>query len=414
MRPVRPRDQRDSSDRFPPAVGAQPSTAPAHVPALDGFRGAAALLVLIYHCWLFVNPPLGEGMLRALVVAGSLGVDFFFVLSGFVLFLPVARRGGRFGSVRSYLVRRVARIVPAYYASLLFVVLALPLLNGADSPLTTSGGLLVAVAHLLFVQHELPTAVARAAGYHGAVLGFGVNGVVWSLSLEALFYLTLPLVAGRFFRRPGRWLAGCLGASVAWWLLAYHAPAALAALGVPRAAQLTRPLDQYPAFFGHFACGMFGALLYVRFARGERRRGGYVLGAQAIALLALLWSMTAYGRLLTSGDGLANARNLLYLAAAASFATLMTTITIGPAATARPFTNSVARWLGDVSYGVFLWHMPLIFLVLRRTSLVTTTTNGGFLVLCALVLPASLVLGWLSRRLIEEPAIRWARTGPSS
>ncbi|MEW6271096.1 MAG: hypothetical protein AB1689_17580, partial [Thermodesulfobacteriota bacterium] len=67
-----------------------------------------------------------------------------------------------------------------------------------------------------------------------------------------------------------------------------------------------------------------------------------------------------------------------------------------------------ARWLGDVSYGVFLWHVPLVLAVLG-TRLVRPRTDVGFVVLCGLVVPASLLLGWLSRRLVEEPAIRWAR-----
>ena len=85
-----------------------PVRVPVHVPAVDGFRGIAALLVLIFHCWTMTDPPLDTGPVRAFVASAGLGVDFFFVISGFVLFLPVVLRAGVFGSVRSYAVRRAA------------------------------------------------------------------------------------------------------------------------------------------------------------------------------------------------------------------------------------------------------------------------------------------------------------------
>jgi peptidoglycan/LPS O-acetylase OafA/YrhL len=68
-----------------------------------------------------------------------------------------------------------------------------------------------------------------------------------------------------------------------------------------------------------------------------------------------------------------------------------------------------ARWLGDVSYGVFLWHLPLILAARPLTAWVGERTTAGYVVLCTLVLPSSLLLGWLSRRLVEQPAIAWAR-----
>ena len=104
------------SFRTPPRDDA-PRTAhpaPAVVPPLDGLRGLASLLVAIFHCWVFTDARLGDGDLRALVAAFGRGVDFFFVISGFVLFLPVVLREGSFGDVRAYFVRRVARIVPVY------------------------------------------------------------------------------------------------------------------------------------------------------------------------------------------------------------------------------------------------------------------------------------------------------------
>ena len=387
----------------PPAV-----SVPSVVPAIDGLRGLAALLVLIFHCWVFTDAPLGGGALRGLVASFGRGVDFFFVISGFVLFLPVALHDGRFGDVGSYFVRRVARIVPAYYVSLLVQALAVRWLTGFPLPFATRGGWLVFAAHLLFLQHEMPASLARSAGFWGNVVGFGVNGVVWSLSIEAIFYVTLPLVAARFFRRPVLALVLAIVASLLWRALALSTPALFAA-SPGGATTVPRLLDQFPAFCAHFAFGMTGALLYVNVTRGGRWRvpAPGVHAVQLITIALLLWTMIAHG--MTVGPPLTFARQLRDLTPALLFAVLLTIASIVPAWPLSLFRRPRARWLGDVSYGVFLWHQPLILLVRRATPLAQGKADASFLTMCLLVLPASLLLGWLSRRFVEEPAIRWAR-----
>lgn len=386
------------------------TTVPAVVPAIDGLRGAAALLVLLFHAWVYTDAPLGGGALRALVAAGGLGVDFFFVISGFVLFLPVARRDGDFGDVRAYAVRRVARIVPAYYLSLFVQALLVRPLTGFPSPLASPGGWLVLAAHLLFLQHELPTSVARAAGYAGNVVGFGVNGVVWSLSIEALFYAALPLVAAPFFRRPLVGIAVAVATSVVWrWLALLIAPPG----PVPTPPRL---LEQFPAFPAHFAFGMAAALLYVGTARRAdasarlMARGAGVALLHLAALGVLLVVMVEHGGVVAAAPAQAFARTVAALGPALAFAVLLAVAVCTPGGPLRVLASAAFRWLGDVSYGVFLWHLPLILavrpLVLRVAG---EHSTAGYVLLCAVVVPASLLLGWLSRRFVEEPAIAWAR-----
>ncbi len=68
------------------------------LPALDGFRALAAVTVVLYHCFLGAGSPrLDEGSLRAVLAAGYMGVDFFFAISGFLLFLPAVLNGGDLG-----------------------------------------------------------------------------------------------------------------------------------------------------------------------------------------------------------------------------------------------------------------------------------------------------------------------------
>ncbi len=77
------------------------------VPAIDGLRGYAALTVLLIHVTYYSGrPPLDQGIIRSVLVSGYMGVDFFFVISGFVLFLPAVTNKGRLGNLRSYAERR--------------------------------------------------------------------------------------------------------------------------------------------------------------------------------------------------------------------------------------------------------------------------------------------------------------------
>src|SRR5262245_2559818 len=94
---------------------------PSHVPVLDGLRGLLTLLVLIHHvvgAVVYNVPPAEAGLWKpeiAFVQGTAIALPIYFVISGFVIFLPAARGDGRLGDLGSYAVRRVARIVPAYY-----------------------------------------------------------------------------------------------------------------------------------------------------------------------------------------------------------------------------------------------------------------------------------------------------------
>ncbi|MDP2710868.1 MAG: acyltransferase, partial [Solirubrobacteraceae bacterium] len=248
-----------------------PPTQP-QVPVLDSFRGVAAVGILLYHCWLLSGEPaLGGGPVRDVLSSGFLAVTLFFVLSGFVLFLPVARREGVFGPLAPYARRRLARVVPAYYVVLALCLLAYPLLatRGMDGRVTLDALL----AHAVFVQQE----ARLLPGYEGA-LGFAVNPVVWTLSLEALFYVLLPFVAGWFWRWPWQAVALAVGVGVAGRLALGDVA------GEPSQSVL---LSSFPLHLADFAAGMAAALLYVRW-RPHPRAALAVGGACAVGAIAAL------------------------------------------------------------------------------------------------------------------------------
>ena len=217
---------------------------------------------------------------RNLLSSGFLAVSLFFVLSGFVLYLPVARRDGAFGSVRAYARRRLARVLPAYYVVLIVCLIAYPLMvTTAISDHLTPASVL---AHALLLQQE----ARLVPGYAGS-LGFGVDPVVWTLSLEALFYLLLPLVAGIFWRRP--WL--CVGLALALGI------AGRVALGDGSGREAGVLLSSFPLHLSDFAAGMGAAMVYVRWREREREApwqpppwlaAAVAAGGAGVALLLLV------------------------------------------------------------------------------------------------------------------------------
>jgi peptidoglycan/LPS O-acetylase OafA/YrhL len=147
------------------------------IPGLDSLRAVAVLMVLVYHSWFevpgFVQP--GEYPWQFPIFYGRTGVQLFFVLSGFLLFLPYAR--WIFGlqqqpAMLLFYRRRLLRVGPAYWASLVILLIGpLSLAKLADG-----------LAHALFL-HNLRMDWA-----------YDLNGVFWTMAIEVQFYVLLPLI----------------------------------------------------------------------------------------------------------------------------------------------------------------------------------------------------------------------------
>ncbi len=353
--------------------------------ALEGLRGYAALLMVVYHAWVLTGGPLLGGG-RALISGGFLAVDLFFVLSAFVLCLPAAV-SGRFGSWSDYAVRRAARIVPAYYAALATALIFFHALAGpvADRRPPTLEAVL---AHLTFLQVE----ARLIPGYNGA-LGFRVDPVLWTMSVEVAFYVVLPLIAIGFLRRPVLWLFVAFAGTVALRALA---------LGLADSATADRLLSLPPMFAADFAAGMAGAWLY---ARGVRLRG-WMVAAAIVAAIGVLWASGGAD----AGSARLGARQSLWLAVAVplAFGALVLAAAAGPHAWQRLADNPPARWLGKVSFGVFLFHFMVMLFCLNTLGFKRGTT-ADFLALLVAGVAGSLLIGWASWLLIEQPARRRAR-----
>lgn len=157
-----------------------------YIPEIDGLRFIAisSVLLLHAHAWLVENMGIddparvpGMSTLAPWLLKGGYGVEVFFIISGFILSLPLLQ-GGKF-SYRTYLVRRLTRLEPPYIISLLFFAAVL-LLMGRYSFSEVWPELLASLVYLnnlIFPEH-LPL----------------VNGVTWSLEIEVQFYLLCPVI----------------------------------------------------------------------------------------------------------------------------------------------------------------------------------------------------------------------------
>jgi peptidoglycan/LPS O-acetylase OafA/YrhL len=380
------------------------------VPALDGLRGILTLIVLFHHVFtsvFFIVPKEATAAWwphTSLLLGSEIVLPLYFVISGFVIFLPAARSDGTMGDLAWYAVRRVARIVPAYYVMLVVLILGWPfVITDVRSPMATPRGIQVLLGHLTFLQKAL---------FDEVDIGFGMNGSVWTLTLEEFFYFTIPLAAPLFFRFPLRALSGALFACLAWRTACLHLPAVFAAVSVAPADPLlpSHLFHQFPGYLFPFACGSAAARLYVlywgKLDAPRKQRALRLIHYGCLAVLAVQLDLAGRYRTFSNGVPSDFQRDLT---PALVFAILILCVALGPAEAQRPYVNRVSRFLGDTSYGVYLWHMVLIQIVYRTAHLERATASEASLVLTAWVLPGSLLLGFLSFRFLERPVSLYVR-----
>ena len=385
----------------------RPDGPPPRFPGLDAVRALGASAVVATHCGFWTGRSV-RGPLATVIARMDVGVALFFVLSGFLLFRPFAAahvNGTRWPSTPLYLVRRALRILPAYWV---VVTAALLLLDGN----ARFNGPVYWLRDLTLTQ------------IYG--LGWGSAQALtqtWSLATEVAFYLLLPALAAlvlRRARRPVVALFAVMVLSPAWYLLTPQ-------LGWPDARIAAQWLPGYLDWFG---AGMLLALLEVQLrARtlAERWRPLLAVAASpgtcwAAAGAALLLASTRLAgpqdlTTLTAGEDVV--KNLLYLAVGAL---LMLPLTLGGALAgpsrraADLLDGRVFRWLGEISYGIFLWHLLLLQGI---TNLLDQRLfTGSWLKTFALTWCASVVVASASYVLLERPALRLKdrlrRTGRSA
>ncbi|SCF33638.1 acyltransferase family protein [Micromonospora mirobrigensis] len=366
------------------------------LPALDAVRVIGALAVVGHHVGFATGRNTGDSAVGAWLSRLDVGVAVFFVLSGFLLFRPYAHAHATYQrppATGRYLWRRATRILPAYWVAVVVCLLVLPQNRDAG--------------RADWLRHATLTQI-----YQHGQLKHGLSQT-WSLATEVTFYLLLPVLAGLALRgRPTpdkvlRIAAGALAVTVAW--------VALLGSGLLSLGLHTMWLPSYAGWFG---AGMALAAAHValRTGTGDRWRwlddlGRAPLTCWAVALAALAVAttpVTGPRDLAEPTAGQFATKLVLYLVVAVM---LILPIAFGPQTrTKGTFDSLVGRWLGRVSYGLFLWHpfvLETIYVVDGRPEF-----TGDPLSTWLLTVAGGLVLAAASYYLIERPFQRWGGQWP--
>jgi peptidoglycan/LPS O-acetylase OafA/YrhL len=318
---------------------------PAYLAALTPLRGIAALLVVVFHAGIFIGP-LVDPAASGLIGHGWLWVDFFFVLSGFIL---THVYGGYFqekvtwSSYKKYLLARFARVYPLHLVTLGAAVALAVLLRSL-------AGQLMPIMEAMLDLGSIPASLLLVQALHLYDTP-PLNTPAWSLSTEWWVYVIFPWLVGPLFRlgRVGKG-AALLGIAGLYAVLVYGvAPRfgnlIFAQMGMPRGATLDVTAD-----WGYFRClagftlGMVVYHLYAqRWGAGLFQRGG-IFGIIALGvLLGMHYGAPELG-IVALFPG-------LILAAAYNTGAVTRALTVGP-----------LQRLGDWSFSIYLVHMPLVYI----------------------------------------------------
>ncbi|ROS31419.1 acyltransferase family protein [Cellulomonas sp. PhB150] len=345
------------------------------IPGLDGLRALAVTAVIAYH--LFPDQLPG----------GFLGVDVFFVVSGFLittLLLREVRDGGRLQLARFW-VRRARRLVPAL---LLVVAVSIPAAALADRDLLVGIGRQVLGA-LTFSTNWL--AIGAGASYFDSTQP-ELFQTFWSLAIEEQFYLLWPLL-----------LAVVLAVCRTWRVRARLALAGALASALLMALRYHPGDDPTRVYYGtdtHAFGLLLGASAAFAWAgRDEllpRRAWARWAGPAALALLGVLVVVMGADEAVAYRGGIFVASLLAVVAVVAC-----TTPAAGSSGYVSALSVRPLVWVGERSYGLYLWHWPVILVVAAVAGDGTGTSSWWRTALLALAL--TVALSWASYRWVESP-----------
>ena len=384
---------------------------PVRIPGADGLRALACLMVVLHHTSQRLNPTSSPDWLQAIHffgMRGEVGVSLFFVLSGCLLSLPFWNNYANKEpnpSIKSYLINRGARIIPAFWFNL--IVCAFLGVWIFDQEINWWRFL----SGLLFIN-----------SYHySTFFPAEINGPLWSIGLEVSCYLLLPIVLLIIIKNTKK-LTFAIAGLIGWiTLLQLLNPLIIEKFmtsnvskgwqyGLTGGAKQWLPYWNINTFFTQFLCGSLAALIIVALrSRGVTKSRIFDIAGLLFALAAI-WLVVE--RLVVGApDRITDQPYLapfyaLLIAAVLVASAFSTTIYIA-------LDNRVFAWIAKLSFSIYLWHMVFIVFIERKAGknyvYNGVTDTSEWVVLSCIVLAGSICIAALSWRFLESPVLQYAR-----
>ncbi len=406
--------------------------------ALDGIRALACLSVISFHLDLFsmlahiwspILNDFGATVISSLALAGEMGIMLFFILSGFLLFLPFAKTilfDEPGPSLRRYYIRRIFRILPAYYVALFLIVLYL-------QPSYLQPAHFQELWLFLTFRMDFPLTYQQ------------INPPFWTLAIEFQFYLLLPLIAHLISKIVGQGtlkmrmlkIIACIIGMFAWgiytrywgFLMSSNVPTQAFTLTAMIASAL-RPyiFGTSGKYFEIFAIGMLLAVMYLylqnapadgQLNRYARRVSPYLFVLGIVTLTgANIWHyyvVYVHGLTLHYLDPYQNIlmyyKNMLNpVSFGLGYGMCLFAVLHGPAVLRRPFEWLPLRWVGMISYSLYIWHDPFIIFfqgyLLPKFQSLAWSYGTQYMVFALWIVIVIFPLALIYYRWIEMPGIR--------
>jgi peptidoglycan/LPS O-acetylase OafA/YrhL len=354
-----------------------------HIDALDGVRGIAILLVLMDHSlqWLGYTSRLGYQIIAKVTLPGWVGVDLFFVLSGYLITSILLRSKGLDGYYRNFYARRALRIFPAYYFCVIVAVLIVPHLPRRVGDMTGLFRGTKGQAWLWFYCTNIKLTL-----YHS--LYFGSMDPFWSLAVEEHFYFVWPTVVLLLSDRSLRRLCGvliCVAPVLRTWMILHN--------------------NEVGAYV--FTLCRMDSLAWGAVAASIMHNG--LTGAQAFIKGTWVWPLALFaGVALWPGKGTWQL-SLEVSAGISLIGFAFCGAVLG--AVNRPvpmLKNRMLRSFGKYSYGIYVWEnkfTQFFFPALAVTKIgrpIMAFAYVGPLFFSGMSIVASYCAGWLSYNLLEK------------
>ena len=365
-----------------------------HYELLDGLRGVAALFVIIYHIFE------GFALSRTMNEAGSgiiepfnhghLAVDFFFMLSGFVISYAYDDRWKRL-SVGEFCRRRLIRLQPMLVLGAILGVVSF-LASGCerwDGTSTPIGWVMLALVFTMFMIPALPGSRYDVRGY-GEM--YSLNGPAWSLFFEYIGNILYALIIRRLSTKALAWLAAALGAIHIWFFVGNVS--GYDSVGVGWTLDAANFFGGMVRMLFPFTVGM----LLARTFKPQKIKGAFWLCS------AMLVASFAMPHIAFEGNF---SLNSLYEVACVMiiFPAIVWLGACGKS-DSKPIV-AINRFLGEISYPIYIVHYPLMYVfymwIVKNQRYGLSDTIAAPIIL----IMVSVILAYASLKLYDEPVRRW-------